>query len=180
MPVNTLRSGLMAMGLLISAASGNAALRTFDFEIQLTTGLHVGEALTGYVTIDDTGVPLGPPGVNRTDLLTDLSFAYDGTLFDETTANSSFIELNLDESLDTLVFGSNCFLSGCSAPEGDWIVILGGPPTNAWDFAGWRVGDPAFGELGDVSFSQRIPEPGTLAVVGLGLAGLAALRRRKQ
>ena len=40
---------------------------------------------------------------------------------------------------------------------------------------------PDFYGLGEVMFSSAaIPEPGTLAILGLGLAGLAAMRRRKR
>lgn len=138
-----------------------ADVRTWHFEVTVDsgTGLPIGTVLTGSVSLDDSGLPLGV-GISQTGLVTDLSFTFDGIEYDETTANTGFLQFNADGSLFALSFGTNCDAGGCaSGNPGEWFLLIGsvrvgdtGP--DDFDFAGFTASSDIV--FGDMTFEEQL------------------------
>ncbi|MCM2309835.1 MAG: hypothetical protein NDI84_00410 [Steroidobacteraceae bacterium] len=158
--MNRKLNSLMVVVALALPVALNAEVLTWDFNVLITSGPGTGNTLSGYVSVDAAGLPVGQ-GISQVGLLTDLSFAFDGTTFDESTANTGYLEFNPDGTLKALSFGTNCGPGYCgSGPNGttNWFLVIGtyregkfGP--DDFDFAGATTAYQSV--RGDMTFSLR-------------------------
>jgi len=168
---------MIAALFVISPLAANADLINVDFTVTGTSGPLIGVMSSGFFTFDDSVIPGGGGLVGQIGLLTDLSFSWNGIAYDETTANTGWLSFDALETLDDFGFGTNCDAGVCALNSWDTGFILAGPifrysiTTSAG--SGIYAGDGAYS-------IRSVPDPGTLALLGIGLIGMGLARRNKK
>lgn len=175
---------LAVVGLTANATvftSADVPITIFDNSTAIST-LNV----TSSFTISDVNV-----------LITDLSHTWDQDLklsliHGGTTVvlsnhhgggSDNYIGTTFDDAATTAISSGTAPFTGSFRPEELLSAFNGQDAFGLWTF---QVSDNSSGDAGSIRAwgldisgnSQNVPEPASLALIGLGLAGLAATRRR--
>jgi PEP-CTERM motif len=181
-----------ALALLMSAMAAEAVPVTVDFTVTSNDvsnpSWERGVMGTGYFTFDDGLMPVSGTGLVGNPILglptLDLFFNWFGVSFDETTAKIATLSFT-NGGLSNWTIGGNyspatcgflryaCTSSGGSAPDFDAVGSGGLAFTDA-QHTGLAYGPVQWSVRG-----AAVPEPGTLALFGLGILGLGFVRRRR-
>ena len=163
----------MGVAIALVAVPAQAAPLSYSFEVTATSGTLNGTTATGMFTFNDTIIPPGGGPVYGINLLTDLSFTWNGISYDESSANTGWLTFDASGKLIYPGFGNNCNAGSCGVERISVQWYVTGDSYFAYS-TGEEIGE------GTSSFkpAAAVPEPTTMLLLGLGLVGLAGVRRK--
>ena len=171
---------LALLAVLLSPMAANADPITRYFEFSSTSGPLLFGPTIGSFEYDDSIAPVGGGYVLETGLFSALSVSFGGFTFDETTANSGWIQFDALGGLLEAHFGNLCVAGSCTIGGGEyWWIRVGVPDfsVNDFSYSGYNGAEGIYRTRDNRLLS--VPEPGTLALLGIGLFGMGLARRRK-
>lgn len=189
-----MRRLLITAFLAFSATAANAIPVRFDFSISLSSvqGIKPGTGTangSGYVVFDtdlaNGGKPGGLVGDMKSPLATlDLQFSWLGMNYD--TSSASLGGIYLDSmgrisgwSIDAFTPTPGCTFQCVQWGTNDFTLLASNGSSGSGGGVALLTQSRVNGvAIGNVSWTKSVPEPGTLGLMLVGVAGLA-LRRRK-
>lgn len=173
---------IVAAAVLFLPMAANAAQVTYNFTVNGgTTGPLAGVTSSGYFSFDDSIIPAGGGILNQAGLISDLSFSWNGIAYDETNANTGVLTFDAANNLTTQsVIGNNCVAGVCivnSNVADQWFINWTGTQTDNFFYS--RDDTIYGGDSASPIRGSAVAEPGTIALLGFGLAGLGFARRKR-
>ena len=100
----------------------------YDFSVTATSGPLVGVTAVGTFAFDSSIIPLGGGFLPQLNLLSDLNFTWHGITYDETTANTGFLNFDAAGNLIGVAFGTIPNAGGVAVHGGEegWLVVSSG------------------------------------------------------
>jgi hypothetical protein len=175
---------VLVAGALLAPAGAFAGAITVDFTVTANSFTQGGTSYDGYplgtigfgsFTFDDAYGNYSTAGATGL-TATDLSFDWLGLSFDESTAQIWHLGFVGNSLVSWGIGASPCSLSCLLSPGPDdfFAGVFGG-----FGFAAAHAQDAPGFTFGSLQWSvTSVPEPTTLGLLGLGLLGAAAARRR--
>jgi len=158
--------------MAMSGAASGASIM-YDFRVDATSGVLSGDTASGNFTFDSGTIPSGGGTAGATNLLTALSFRWDGITYNASTANTGWLTFNSKGHLTFFSFGDDCIALACTvnSPSTDWLASPG-----AVGFVYSDSGPLGFGKV-SYSLVTSVPEPSTTSLFALALVlGVLSLR----